>query len=93
VFKTAYIYDYVPGGKVAGKQVRFKRTHRGRVETTSQYFSIAKFGSLRKAFVLAVRWRDRNIRWLWDRRFEPKYVDLVAVRRHRPALARRRRTA
>jgi hypothetical protein len=80
MFRATYIYDYNPGGNVAGKQVRFKRIWRGRTETTSQYFSIANFGTLRRAYVEAVRWRDRNIRWMNDRSFKPKYIDLVRLR-------------
>jgi hypothetical protein len=90
MIKTAFIYDYKPGGKVAGKQVRFKRMRNGCVESTSQYFSIANFGTLSRAYAEAVRWRDRNLRWIFDRRFQPKYLDLEKVRseRRRPRRTR-----
>jgi hypothetical protein len=68
-----YIYEYAPDGTLQGYQVRFKRTlEPGRTESRSLYFSIGKCGSADRAFQQAEQWRDRNARWLDDRKFELK---------------------
>lgn len=67
-----YIYDYRPGGVFAGKQVRFKRQKDKEVESTSEYFSVARYGSPQAALAAAVRWLEQNKRWMSDRRFKPR---------------------
>lgn len=74
-----HIYDYSPGGVAEGKQVRFKRQRDGKVESTSMYFSIARYGSMVAALTAAERWLARNKRWMDDRRFKtrpPRHPEL-----------------
>lgn len=83
-----YIYPYAPAGRLIGYQVRFKRQAKLKVESVSRYFSATAYGSLRKTLLAAIRWRNRNVRWMIDPTFKPKFLN-QRTRRSRGVLATR----
>lgn len=77
--RRRYIYPYAPDGQLQGYQVRFKRQINEKTETTSVYFSVANCGSVTKALQQAAKFRDKNRRWMRDRRYRVKPPAFLAA--------------